>query len=238
MPVKAGEGDVYDVLVIGSGAGGGPLALTLSRAGLRVLVLERGREHSRDDYVHGPGGLAPGDLIPRVDEDPHTVVTRRTSTPVRNALGWTASCVGGGTVHMGGYFYRFHPDDFRMRSRFGDYEELADWPYGYQELEDYYTRAEWEVGVSGAAGANPFEGPRSRPYPMPPLAAHPLSSDLEASCARLGLHAFPTPRAANSRPYQGRPACAYCRSCAGYGCAVGARGSTQAALLPRAEETG
>jgi choline dehydrogenase-like flavoprotein len=146
--------------------------------------------------------------------------------------------VGGGTAHMGAYLYRFHPDDFRMRSRFGDYEELADWPYGYEELEAYYTRAEWEVGVSGAAGANPFEGPRSRPYPMPPLDAHPLASELEASCARLGLHAFPTPRAVNSRPYQGRPACTYCRSCAGYGCALGARGSTQAALLPRAEETG
>jgi choline dehydrogenase-like flavoprotein len=139
---------------------------------------------------------------------------------------------------MGAHLYRFHPDDFRMRSRFGDCEELADWPYGYDELEPYYTRAEWEVGVSGAAGANPFDGPRSRPYPMPALDAHPLSARLDASCARLGLHAFPTPRAINSRPYQGRPACAYCRSCGGYGCPIGARGTTEAALLPRAEATG
>src|SRR5215217_823822 len=238
MPVKAGEGDVYDVLVIGSGAGGGPLALTLSRAGLRVLVLERGREHSRDDYVHGPGGLAPGDLIPRVDEDPHTVVTRRTSTPVRNALGWTASCVGGGTVHMGGYFYRFHPDDLRMRSRFGDFEELADWPYDYATLEPWYGVAEREVGVSGLAGSNPFEGPRSEPFPMPPLDAHPLAGALEEACRKRGLHPFPTPRAINSRPYQGRPACAYCTLCSGLGCPVGARGSSQEALLPRAVATG
>lgn len=238
MPVKAGEGDVYDVLVIGSGAGGGPLALTLSRAGLRVLVLERGREHSRDDYVHGPGGLAPGDLIPRVDEDPHTVVTRRTSTPVRNALGWTASCVGGGTVHMGGYFYRFHPDDLRMRSRFGGFEELADWPYDYATLEPWYGVAEREVGVSGLAGSNPFEGPRSEPFPMPPLDAHPLAGALEEACRKRGLHPFPTPRAINSRPYQGRPACAYCTLCSGLGCPVGARGSSQEALLPRAVATG
>lgn len=229
-----------DVVIIGSGAGGGPLAFTLARAGLKVLVLEKGPRYSPEDYVHDEMAMAgqSGFFVPTRGEDPHTVLFPGKDKPERTQMGWVASCVGGGTAHMGAYLYRFHPDDFRMRSRFGEYEELVDWPYGYEDLEPYYTRAEWEVGVSGAAGANPFEGPRSRPYPMPPVASHPLSSLLDETCARLGLHSFPTPRAVNSRPYQGRPACAYCRSCAGYGCAVGARGSTQAALLPRAEETG
>ncbi|HVG08061.1 MAG TPA: GMC family oxidoreductase [Thermoanaerobaculia bacterium] len=229
-----------DAVIIGSGAGGGPLALTLARAGLEVLVLEKGPRYGPDDYVHDEIAMAAqsGFFVPTLAEDPHTVLFAGKDRAELSQLGWVARCVGGGTAHMGAYLYRFHPDDFRMRSRFGEYEELEDWPFGYGELEPYYTRAEWEVGVSGAAGANPFEGPRSRPYPMPPLASHPLSSCLDESCARLGLNAFPTPRAVNSRPYQGRPACTYCRSCAGYGCAVGARGSTQAALLPRAEETG
>lgn len=228
----------WDALIIGSGAGGGPLAWVLSREGLRVLVLEKGPRHAREDYSRGERGLGPLDLIPRVDEEPHTVVTRKTRAPVRNALGWIATCVGGGTVHMGGYFYRFHPDDFRMRSRFGPYGELEDWPYGYGDLEPWYSLAEWEVGVSGLAGTNPFEGPRSRPYPMPPLDAHPISGPLEEACRQRGLHPFPTPRAINSRPYGGRPACAYCTVCSGLGCPVGARGSTQEALLPRAEATG
>lgn len=228
---------MHDVVIIGSGAGGGPLALDLARAGLEVLVLEKGPRYARQDYDH-EGGIPPGAFVPPVEEEPHTVVTRKTTTPLLTNLGWIATCVGGGTVHMGAYLYRFHPDDFRMRTRFGPYEELVDWPYGYDALEPWYTRAEWEVGVSGRAGANPFEGPRSRSYPLPPLDAHPVAEPLEEVCRRRGLHPFPTPRSISSRPYQGRPACAYCGVCASYGCPVGARGSVQEALLPRAEATG
>jgi choline dehydrogenase-like flavoprotein len=229
-----------DVLIIGSGAGGGPLALTLARAGFDVLVLEKGPRYRPEEYVHDEIAMSEtsGFFVPTLEDDPHTVLLPGKDRAERTQLGWIARCVGGGTAHMGGYLYRFHPDDFRMRSRFGAYDELADWPFGYEELEPYYTRAEWEIGVSGAAGAHPFEGPRSRAYPMPPLVSHPLSADLDASCVRLGLHPFPTPRAVASQPYQGRPACAYCRTCAGYGCAIGARGTTQSALLPRAEATG
>ena len=225
-----------DVVIIGSGAGGGPLARSLSQSGMDVLVLEKGPRYSRQDYDHDEG-LQPRGFTPSLDEDPHTVVTRKTTTPLLTNLGWIASCMGGGTEHMGGYFYRFHPDDFRMKSRFGDFEELADWPYGYEELEPYYVRAEWEIGVAGSAGANPFAGPRSRPYPLPPLDAHPVASKLEEACRGRGLHPFPTPRSINSRPYQDRPPCAYCGVCASYGCPVGARGTSRE-LLCRAEATG
>ncbi len=226
-----------DVLILGSGAGGGPLALDLSRAGLDVVVLEKGPRHPREAYDH-QSGLRPGAFIPDLSEEPHTVVTRKTTHPLVTHLGWIATCVGGGTVHMGGYFYRFHPDDFRLQSRFGDYEEIADWPIGYDDLEPFYTRAEGEIGVSGTGGSNPFEGPRSKAYPMPPLRSHPIAGPIEEACRKRGWHPFPTPRSINSVPYQGRPACAYCAICASFGCPVGARGSTQEALIPRAEATG
>jgi choline dehydrogenase-like flavoprotein len=228
-----------DVVILGSGGGGGPLALTLAQAGLDVLVLEKGPRYRREDYLHDEvAHLHRSFFAPSAQEEPHTVMTRKTTTPVVMDLGWIANCVGGGTVHMGAFLYRFHPDDFRMARRFGPSEELADWPYGYEELEPYYCRAEREVGVSGLAGANPFEGPRSQPFPMPPLGSHPLAPRLEEACRRRGWHPFPTPRSINSVPYKGRPACIYCDFCASFGCPVGARGSSQEALIARAEATG
>lgn len=229
---------MHDAVIVGSGAGGGALAWRLSAAGWRVLVLEKGPRYARDDYRHGVGGLRPGDFVPNVDLDPHTVVTPRTTTPLRTTLGWIATCVGGGTVHMGGYCYRFHPDDFRMRSRFGDYLSLADWPYSYAELEPYYLLAEEMMGVSGAAGTDPFAGERSGPYPLPPLDAHPFAAAVDEACRRRGWHPFPTPRAINSRAYGGRPPCSYCRVCASYGCPVGARGTSQETFVAHAEATG
>ncbi len=231
-----------DAVIVGSGAGGGALALALSQAGWNVLVLEKGRHYELTDFAHDEVLMADrqGFFVPRVDEDPHMLVTsdEPEAKPRRSSVGWIASCVGGGTAHMGGYLYRFHEDDFRLRSKLGNFEECVDWPYPYQELEPYYSRAEWEIGVSGRAGSNPFEGPRSRPYPMAPVDSHPLAPELERACDHLGLNSFPTPRSVNSRPYQGRPACSYCESCAGYGCPTGARGSSQASLLSRALATG
>lgn len=226
-----------DVVIIGSGAGGSPLALTLSRAGLDVLVLEKGPRHQPESFVHDEldEALNPHRFLPSLEDDPHILV-RLGKAPERSTLGWIGRCVGGGTVRMGGYFYRFVPDDFRMRTRFGDFEELADWPYGYDELEPYYCRAEWEIGVSGGHG--PLDGPRSRPLPMPAVNSHPLADLLDRACERLGVTSYSTPRAVNSRPHNGRPACSYCHTCGGYGCPTGAKGSTLAALLPRAEATG
>lgn len=222
-------------LIVGSGAGGAPLALRLAEAGYEVLVLEKGPRIERADYPRTPAAnqrffIPPG--------EPHTVVTRKTTQPVLTDLGWIAACVGGGTVHMGAYLYRFRPVDFRMRSRFGDYHELADWPFGYDQLEPYYCQAEALLGVAGEHPGDAWQAPRSAPLPLPPLDAHPIAQRLEACARARGERPFATPRAVNSRPFGGRPVCAYCERCAGFGCPVGARGSAQEAILPGAEATG
>ena len=227
----------YDAVVIGSGAGGGPVAFVLARAGFEVLVIEKGRRWERHDFIHDelerlPDGAS---FMPSLEDDPHILV-RPGQAPERSQLGWIGSCVGGGTVRAGGYFYRFHPDDLRLVSRCGAHEELADWPIDYRTLEPYYSMAEWQVGVSGSA--SPYDRGRRRGLPMPAVDCHPLSRVLEGACRRLGVQAFETPRGVSSRPYGQRPACSYCDFCGEYGCPTGAKGSVPEAFLGRAEATG
>lgn len=227
--------DTFDVIVIGSGAGGGPLSWRLAEAGLNVLILEKGKQHTRSDYVHDKLELEREAIFtPSLDTDPHTLVTQNTTQPVRTSLGWIASCVGGGTVHLGGYYYRFHETDFRMASEFGHYQQLADWPYKYADLEAYYGEVEWEVGVAGNVVADPLSMARSTDYPMPPLDSHPAAEHLSQLLLKQNLHPFSTPRCINSKPYDQRPACIYCDQCGGFGCPVGAKGSVQETFLKKA----
>lgn len=233
------EEPAWDAVIIGSGAGGGALAQRLSENGWRVLVLEKGPRFNTADYQHDELAVIHRSLFtPDPITDPHLVVTRKTTNPVRHKLGWSASCFGGGTEHMGAYLYRFHPDDFRQRTLYGDYQELADWPFDYTELEPYYCAAEDLLGVAGDSEALAAYAPRSRDLPLPPLRSHPIAKALEAACEDLKMTASPTPRSVNSLPYRGRPACQYCQRCGGYGCPIGARGTSQSALLNPAQQSG
>jgi choline dehydrogenase-like flavoprotein len=151
-----------------------------------------------------------------------------------------ARLVGGGSVHFTANYWRFHPDDFRERSILGGVPgaDLRDWPISYDELEPYYTKAEWELGVSGLAGSNPFDGPRSKPYPLPPMPVKSSGVLFERAAKMLKLHPFPAPVAILSQPYRGRAACVHCGYCEAFGCEMGAKSSTLAALIPAAEKTG
>ena len=110
---------------------------------------------------------------------------------------------------------------------------MADWPITYADLEPYYSRVEWEVGVSGLAGASPFDPPRSRPYPVPPLPIKSTGVLTERAAEKLGWHAFPAPMAILSQPYRGRAACIQCGFCEQFGCEVGAKSSTPRGHDPR-----
>lgn len=160
--------------------------------------------------------------------------------PSEGAYGNVAACVGGGTKSFGAMAWRFMEQDFRMRSTYGAPEgsSLEDWPIAYQHLEPFYGTAEWEIGVSGRAGANPFEGRRSKAYPMPPLPFNKEASILAPAAKRLGWHPFPIPMAINSVPYGGRGACIMCPHCVGFACEVKAKSSTADTVIPRALATG
>ena len=124
---------------------------------------------------------------------------------------------------------------------------LADWPLSYADLEPYYDRAEYELGVSGKAGnvqgnkidgGNVFEAPRHRDYPLPPLRDDQSGIVFRGAAKKLGHHPFPTPRAILSQDYNGRPGCTYCGFCQAFGCHVGAKSSILVTKLPEADATG
>ena len=215
--------EVFDACIVGSGAGGGTSAWALARAGLRVLVLERGPHYAAKDFFHDELAVCRRDyFVPNPARDPH-LVSRGDALPERSADGWISCCVGGGTVHMSGYFFRMHREDFRG------------WPISFEELEPFYDEVEREIGVSGAGV--PGE-PRRRGHPLPPLLAHPAAHLIEEACGQLGWRAFPIPRAIVSGDYRGRQACSYCGFCGSYGCEVGAKSSTLETFLAAAQHTG
>ena len=141
-------------------------------------------------------------------------------------------------MHFTANFWRLRPVDFNERSLLGEMPgtNFVDWPITYEELEPYYTKVDWEIGVSGAPG--PFDAPRSKPFPMPPMPIKSSGVLMEKAADELGWHAQPEPHAILSKPHNGRAACMNCGFCMWYGCEAGAKSSTLAAMIPLAEASG
>jgi choline dehydrogenase-like flavoprotein len=230
-----------DFAIIGSGAAGGVLAKELSAAGFRVLVLEQGPYLHEQDFQHNEcRALFQNPLTNNQKRQPITFrKTEQDKANLQRTLTY-GRVVGGGTVHFTGNYWRFHEIDFIERSKRGAVAgaALADWPITYADLEPYYTKVEWEVGVSGQAGVSPFDPPRSKPYPLPPLPIKSTGALLERGARKLGWHPFPAPVAILSQNYRDRAGCVHCGYCKYYGCEVGAKSSTLASVIPEAERTG
>jgi choline dehydrogenase-like flavoprotein len=238
-----------NAVVIGAGAGGGIVAKELSTAGLSVVLLERGKwytpfETRKDDLRNQRTSIlgcafGPDDERYRrvvVDQDGNESIV----VPSDGAYNNNAACVGGGTFSYGAMAWRFMEQDFHLRSTYGPVEgsTLDDWPISYQDLEPYYEKAEWEIGVSGDDSGNIFRAPRRKPLPMPPLPHSRQHLILEAAAKRLGLHPFDIPMLRNTVPYNGRGACMRCRWCVGFACEVDGKCGTHNTVIPTALATG
>ena len=236
--------DTVDFVVVGSGAAGGVVARELAQAGLDVVVMEQGPRLSAADFKHDELSYWYDHAI-TVDPRKSPQTFRKTAAdkavhaPGAPTLIY-ARLVGGSSTHFTANFWRFHEVDFNERSLLGPIAGTTfdDWPIDYTEMEPYYTKVEWEIGVSGLAGASPFDPPRSKPYPMPPLPVKSSGVLLERGARKLGLHPFPAPMAIASEPYRDRPACAHCGFCIGFGCEMRAKSSTLYTAIPEAEATG
>ncbi len=239
----------YDTIVIGAGAGGGVAASVLAKAGRTVLVLERGdwlsfenstfdhlRNHRLQRYGHNTGPDLQGH--PRVVQ--HADGSAQTVRPHEGGYGNNAMTLGGGTRVYGAQAWRFHPDDFRMASRYGIPQDssLADWPITYDDLEPYYDRAEWELGVCGDATEHRCIGPRSRNFPMPPITRDAQYALLKPAAERLGWAAGPPALLINSTVYNGRPPCARCGMCVGFACPSESKNGSHNTAIPAALATG
>jgi choline dehydrogenase-like flavoprotein len=229
----------FDVCVIGTGAGGGVMIDQLTAAGFRVVALERGPELSTAEFDD--------DELRNVIRDrvfsAHQLETYRPGPGAPTETGrfsQIAHCVGGTLTHWAGWSWRFRPDEFEVLSKEGPVAgaSLADWPVGYDEMEPFYEKAEWDFGVSGTGDANPFAADRKKGFPNPSHPERVSAQRFRRGAKALGYTPFPVPMAINSRPYGGRPRCMYGGACRSYGCPVHAKATTFSVSLPRARATG
>ena len=239
----------YDICIIGSGAGGGPVALELAKAGKSVLVLEKGPWLTEKDFYKDELACCVRNVYSSQLKDEKHVIEEQyqdgswqgESTEESGWDFWNGNVVGGSSNFMSGFFYRLKPKDFRLLSEFGSIEgaNIVDWPISYDDLEPYYTKAEKEIGISGVVQQHKHLEPRStNNFPYPPTAEHPIVHRIDKACEQLGYSALKTPRAVLSQPSMGRKSCEYSGYCGSYGCSSGAKGSSRAALLNRAIKTG
>lgn len=246
--------DDYDVVIVGSGAGGAAAALGLARGGARVLVLEAGPRYDPSQY-----GLDRPDWELSGFPDDRTAAGQRYTfaelqpldarwdtlrswnrvwgifnrTQRRQGLRYShVRGVGGSTLHFSGEAHRLNPASMSMHAKFG---VAADWPMSYDELEPWYEQAESIQGVAGR-----LEGslrPRRSPYPLPAHRLSYASSVVVNRTGSLGLQWEPNSLAITSAPYDGRPACNYCANC-NRGCPRGDKGSVEVTFLRHALATG
>jgi choline dehydrogenase-like flavoprotein len=230
-----------NVVIIGAGASGATAAKVLTERGLRVVALERGPWRKRESF--GGDELA---NVNRYNLWPDPILNPRTYRVSANKetkiemFCPVPQMVGGGTVHWQGWLPRFTENDFKLRTIVGELAgtTLVDWPISYADLEPYYTNVEWAFGVSGAGGVNKYESSRSKEYPCPPLPTTRYGQKFHEGCRKLGYNSFPTPMAALSRPYNGRPVTVQSAFAQQHGDPTGTRSSALSVFVPDALKTG
>ncbi len=208
----------YDVIIIGTGAGGGTLAYALAPTGKRILLLERGEyvPREKDNWdsraVNVEGKYQTKEIWRDKDGKPLHPHTNY----------W----VGGNTKFYGAALFRLRQEDFSEIKHHGGVSPA--WPIRYEDLEPYYTRAEQLYHVHGERGVDPTDPPAGAPYPHPPVSHEPRVQQLSDDFARLGLRPFHVPLGVMLDEKSPRTStCIRCNTCDGFPCLVSAKSDAQ-----------
>ncbi|MHB8287298.1 MAG: GMC family oxidoreductase N-terminal domain-containing protein, partial [Caulobacteraceae bacterium] len=253
-----------DIVIVGFGWTGAIMAIELAKSGLSVLALERGADQDTvPDWAYPKvvdeiAQSARHGLLQNLSKSTVSIRHDKTghATPYRQIGSFKPGAnVGGAGIHWSGVHSRVLPNELRLKSdvveRFGkgfipEGMQLQDWGISYDELEPHFDRFEYVCGTSGKAGnilgqklagGNPFEAPRSRDFPLPPLQNPATSALFAKATAELGYHPYPLPAANASRPYRNPYGCDlgpcnFCGFCSDYGCINYAKASPQTTILP------
>jgi choline dehydrogenase-like flavoprotein len=208
----------YDVIIIGSGAGGGTLARQLAPSGKSILILERGDWLKREAKNWDPAAVFEHNryISPDTWYDRH-------GRPFQPQVHYF---VGGATKLFGAALYRLRREDFgELRHHDG---VSPAWPITYEDLEPYYTRAEDMYHVHGRRGVDPTEPPASAPYPCEPVSNEPRIQQLFDDLTVAGLHPFPAPSAVMlDERNMAYSRCIRCQTCDGFPCLLHAKSDAE-----------
>jgi choline dehydrogenase-like flavoprotein len=208
----------YDVIIIGSGAGGGTLARTIAPTGKRILILERGDWLKREALNWDPKAV----FVDNRYISPDTWFDCK-GKPFQPQVHYF---VGGATKMYGAALYRLRREDFgELREHSGI---SPAWPITYEEMEPFYTKAEQMYQVRGARGVDPTEPPASAPYPYPPVSNEPRIQQLSDDLTAAGFHPFPAPCGVMlDEQHMEDSKCIRCQTCDGFPCLVQAKADAE-----------
>ncbi len=215
----------YDLIIIGTGAGGGTLAYALRDSGARVLLLERGEFLPQEPENWSPEAVFDGKRYKLAE-------TWRDASTGQPFLPGVHYFVGGNTKVYGAALPRFRREDFGALEHEGGTSPA--WPVTYDDLAPYYERAERIYGVHGLGGEDPTESPRSGPYPYPAVPSEPYVADLAIRLRRQGLHPYALPMGIDLRE---GGCCIRCKTCDGFPCKVHAKGEADVCCVRPALES-
>jgi choline dehydrogenase-like flavoprotein len=217
----------FDVIIVGSGAGGGTLARELAPSGKSILILERGDWLKRE----AENWDATAVFVQNRYISPETWYDRD-GRPFQPQVHYF---VGGATKMFGAALYRLRKEDFgELRHHDGI---SPAWPISYDELEPYYARAERMYHVHGLRGRDPTEPPASGPYPCPPVSNEPRIQQLSDNLTAAGYHPFPAPCAVMlDEQNMAYSTCIRCQTCDGFPCLVHAKSDAETVAVRPALE--
>lgn len=207
----------YDVIIIGTGAGGGTLARKLAPSGKRILILERG------DYVkREPDNWNSRSVNVEAKYNTKEIWYDSAGRPLHPHTNYN---VGGNTKFYGAALFRMRKEDFGELKHFDGISPA--WPITYDELEPFYTQAEHMYHVHGTRGEDPTEGWASSPYPHPAVSHEPRIAHLAEDLAAMGVKPFHVPLGIQLKENDRKSLCVKCGTCDGFPCLINAKSDAQ-----------